>query len=86
MNSWLDDVSPGQLRMAREGFASLSPREVEVLRGLCLGDNAAQSGAQLSISRRTVELHRGSVLRKLGAKSAVQAVRLVALLERGAPE
>ena len=82
MNSFIEDVSPQQLEAARAGYLALTKREIEILQHLIRGETAAESAQQLSISRRTAELHRGHVLEKLGAKSALQVVRLVALLEK----
>lgn len=59
----------------------LSEREVEVLRLLALGHTNSESAQRLFLSVRTIENHRASLLRKLGAASRVDLVR--AALERG---
>jgi DNA-binding NarL/FixJ family response regulator len=43
----------------------LTQREVEIVRMLCQGMKSKQIAAQLAISTRTVECHRGNVRRKL---------------------
>lgn len=58
-------------------FASLSPREKEVARGLALGKTSKMIASELGISHRTVEIHRAAVLTKLQAKSTACAVRLL---------
>ena len=83
MKSFLEPVSPQALEAARNGVAALTPREVEVLRSVVRGTTSAEMAEMLNISPRTAELHRANIFRKIGAKSAVQAVRLLALLERG---
>lgn len=47
----------------------LTAREVEVLRLLSLGNENKQVAAALGISRRTVEVHRSHLMRKLEASS-----------------
>jgi DNA-binding NarL/FixJ family response regulator len=60
-----------------EGFpalASLTARELEVLRLLATGASNAEMGDQLSLSEATVKTHVGRVLDKLGARDRLQAV------------
>ena len=56
-------------------LATLSPREIEVLRLLDEGLTDRQIGDALTISPRTVATHVGSILNKLGAKSRAEAAR-----------
>ena len=65
------DRQEAQLRVAR-----LSPREREVLRGVVSGLLNKQIGAVLGISEKTVKVHRGQVMEKLGVRSVVDLVRL----------
>lgn len=53
----------------------LSPREVEVLRLLALGQTNAEIADSLLISMRTVESHRAHIHQKLGLKSRSKLVR-----------
>jgi two-component system response regulator FixJ len=57
----------------------LTPREDEVMRLLVAGNNTKQVASQLSISTKTVDNHRASVLKKMDADGVVGLVR-VALL------
>jgi DNA-binding NarL/FixJ family response regulator len=50
-------------------FNSLSPREREVLIGLATGQTNRELAELLSISVKTVDTHRGHVLKKLGARN-----------------
>ena len=62
----------------------LTPRELEVLHGLAQGRRNADIAAQLVLSRRTVDHHVSSILRKLGVESrgaAARAARESGLLE-----
>ncbi|MCJ7420392.1 response regulator transcription factor [Sphingomicrobium astaxanthinifaciens] len=61
---------------ARSRINSLSNREREVLRGISEGLSSKEIALQLGISYRTVEIHRGNMLGKVGAKNAIQAAKL----------
>ncbi|WP_435201970.1 response regulator transcription factor [Qipengyuania sp. 902] len=61
---------------ARNRIAALSPREREVLDWLAEGCSNKMIARELSISPRTVEIHRANMMTKLGAEHPSQAVRL----------
>jgi two-component system response regulator NreC len=65
---------------ARDAEA-LTPREVEVLQLIAEGYTNRQIGAALSLSVRTVESHRASIMDKLGLHSRVELAKYAA--ERG---
>lgn len=65
--------TPG--RNAAEPFSVLSSREREVLQLIAEGLSAKEIAADLGISTKTVEAHRTSVMRKLGARKATELVR-----------
>jgi two-component system response regulator NreC len=56
-------------------YDTLTPREREVLHLAAQGSSNAQIAERLCISRRTVEVHRSSVMHKLGLRSNVDLVR-----------
>lgn len=62
----------------RSPLAALTAREREIFELCVQGNPTAQIARQLCISPRTVETHRGRILRKLDAHSAVDLVRLAA--------
>ena len=62
-------------REAAEPFTLLSSREREVLQLIAEGLSAKEVASQLEISTKTVEAHRTSVMRKLGARKATELVR-----------
>ena len=70
--------------VARSRIDGLSPREREVLDRLAEGNSNKAIAQFLRISPRTVEIHRASMMRKLGAKHAAEAVRV--RLEAGMEE
>jgi two-component system response regulator FixJ len=57
-------------------LATLSPREREVLDGLLAGLPNKTIAYDLSISPRTVEIHRARVMEKMGARSLSELIRL----------
>jgi FixJ family two-component response regulator len=54
----------------------LTPREQEVLDGVVGGKLNKQIAAQLGTREKTVKVHRGRVMRKLGVVSVAELVRL----------
>jgi FixJ family two-component response regulator len=61
---------------ARRRVAQLSKREREVLELLALGSSNKLIARELSISPRTVEIHRSNMMTKLRANHSAEAVRL----------
>ncbi len=61
---------------AQEHFDSLSPREKEVFERVAAGQANKFVAIELGISERTVEIHRAQVMRKMGARSLAQLVRM----------
>ena len=70
-------------RQARELFASLSPREREVLSLVVGGLTNKEIGRALAVSPRTVETHRAHLSAKLQADSLAQLIRRYAILVDG---
>ena len=60
----------------RARFASLSPREQEVMELVTAGLMNKQIAAHVQLAEITVKLHRASVMRKMGAKSLADLVRM----------
>ncbi|WP_216279441.1 response regulator [Rhodobacter sp. 24-YEA-8] len=63
-------------RSAQESFASLTPREHDVLVQVLAGTANKIIALRLAINQRTVENHRAAVMRKTGAASLPALVRL----------
>lgn len=59
----------------RQRIQSLTAREKEVLRGVIDGKGSKRIAADLSISVKTVDVHRSSIKEKLGAESIAMLVR-----------
>ena len=64
-------------------YATLTPREREVLPLVVRGLLNKQAAAELGISEVTLQIHRGNVMKKLGAGSLAELVRMAGRLESG---
>jgi FixJ family two-component response regulator len=60
----------------RGKFAILRPREQEVMAFVTAGLMNKQIAKEMQLAQITVKLHRGSVMRKMGAKSLADLVRM----------
>jgi FixJ family two-component response regulator len=60
----------------RQRFASLTERELEVLRHVVRGRMNKQIAADLEIHERTVKLHRSAITAKVGVRSAAELATL----------
>ena len=65
----------------RARYASLTPREQEVLALVTQGKANKVMAGDLGVSQRTVEIHRARVMEKMGAQSLAQLVRMTIDLE-----
>jgi len=72
-----------QLQSLRVSYASLSPREREVMALVVSGLLNKQVGGELGISEITVKAHRGRVMRKMKAGSLADLVKIAAGLGLG---
>jgi FixJ family two-component response regulator len=62
---------------ARRLLDLLTPREFEVMQSVVTGMLNKQIGAELGTSEKTIKVHRGRVMKKLGVRSVARLVRLV---------
>ncbi|WP_376712123.1 response regulator transcription factor [Bradyrhizobium hereditatis] len=64
-------------------FATLTPRERQVMKLVTAGRMNKQIAAEIGIAEITVKIHRGHIMRKMGAKSLPDLVRMAELLGVG---
>jgi len=65
-----------EMRLLRDRFASLTPREREVMELVVAGRLNKQVGSELGISEITVKAHRGQMIRKMKAKCVPDLVKM----------
>jgi FixJ family two-component response regulator len=70
-----------QIAQLRERYALLTPRERQVMALVASGLMNKQVANELSISEVTVKMHRGSVMRKLEARSVAMLARIAEALD-----
>jgi FixJ family two-component response regulator len=72
-----DDEIVSELQVV---FEALTPREREVMTFVTQGLMNKQIAHEIGISEITVKIHRGSVMRKMGARSLADLVRMAGVL------
>jgi FixJ family two-component response regulator len=65
-----------ELAELRESYSLLTPREREVLPFVVAGFANKETGAELGTSEITIGVHRGQIMRKMGARSLAELVRM----------
>ncbi|HBN6228202.1 TPA: DNA-binding response regulator, partial [Clostridioides difficile] len=63
-------------REAEALFASLTPRENEIINLVCRGWGSKEIATSLNISLRTVDAHRANISEKLGTTSVAEFVQM----------
>lgn len=73
-----DAAGPGITRRAHavERLRELSPRQLEVLKLVASGLRNKQIAWEMSLSEKTVKMHRGIAMEKLGVQTAAEMIRL----------
>ena len=61
---------------ARKRVATLTPRQLQVLRDMSLGYRNKQIAHRLGIDEKTVKMHRASLIRRLGTPTSADAIRI----------
>ena len=74
-------IENGKLDGLRAAYASLSPRERQVMALVAAGKMNKQVAGDLSLSEITVKIHRGAAMRKMGAKTLADLVRMAEALD-----
>jgi FixJ family two-component response regulator len=66
---------------ARALLDQLTPRQFEVMQLLATGMLNKQVGSELGLTEKTVKVHRGCIMKKIGITSVAEVVRLMAKAE-----
>ena len=74
-----------ETQFLRDRYASLTPREQQVMKLVVSGLLNKQVGGELEISEITVKAHRGKVMQKMKADSLAELVKMAARLRIDAP-
>jgi len=70
----------GKLDALKAAFATLSPRERQVMTLVAAGKMNKQVAGDLALSEITVKIHRGAAMRKMGARTLADLVRMAEAL------
>ena len=81
--SRLSLAQEAELQVIRNRYASLTPREQEVMALVVSGLLNKQVGGELGISEITVKAHRGQVMQKMRANSVADLVKMAGRLHGG---
>jgi FixJ family two-component response regulator len=65
----------------RQRFKTLSAREQQVMLLVAAGNMNKQVAGDLGISEITVKIHRGAAMRKMGARTLADLVRMAELVK-----
>ena len=71
-----DRLKRSERVVLKDRYERLTPREREVLTFVVAGFANKQTAGELGISEITIGVHRGQIMRKLGARSLAELVRL----------
>lgn len=74
-------VAHQELRVLRERYDTLSPREKEVMALVVSGRMNKQTAAELGITERTIKAHRAQIMTKMQLESLADLVRAAGRLE-----
>jgi FixJ family two-component response regulator len=71
----------GDVSQMQQKYGTLSPRELQVMRLVTAGKMNKQVAGDLGISEITVKIHRGAAMRKMGARTLADLVRMAEMLK-----
>lgn len=71
----------GDVSQMQQRFGTLSPRELQVMLLVTAGKMNKQVAGDLGISEITAKIHRGAAMRKMGARTLADLVRMADVLK-----
>jgi len=78
-------MADGGVEVIRDRFLTLSPREQQVMMLVTAGKMNKQVAGELGLSEITVKIHRGAAMRKMGARTLADLVRMADALKPKSP-
>lgn len=72
----IDDAGASRHERALGLVAALSPRQRQILEALAKGRLNKQIAYELSLTERTIKMHRAAMLRALGVRTVAEAIRI----------
>jgi FixJ family two-component response regulator len=75
----------GDVSQMRQRFGTLTPREQQVMLLVTAGRMNKQVAGELGITEITVKVHRGAAMRKMGARTLADLVRMAEMLKPKQP-
>jgi FixJ family two-component response regulator len=78
-------AADGDASRMRQRFETLTAREQQVMMLVTTGKMNKQVAGDLGISEVTVKLHRGAAMRKMGARTLADLVRMAEVVKPKAP-
>ena len=76
VRSGTERLGKAEQAAARARIATLTPRELQVFKGVIGGKMNKEIAAELGMALKTVKVHRGRVMEKMGVVSVAELVRL----------
>jgi FixJ family two-component response regulator len=79
-------LEDAEIAAIRRRYETLTPRELEIIALVTAGKMNKQMAGELKLSEITVKIHRGAVMKKMGARSVADLVKMTETLRMaGAP-
>jgi FixJ family two-component response regulator len=78
-------LADGGVGIIRDRFLTLSPREQQVMMLVTAGKMNKQVAGELGLSEITVKIHRGAAMRKMGARTLADLVRMADAMKPKSP-
>ena len=78
-------IEDAEISAIRHRYETLTPRELQVIALVTAGKMNKQMAGELKLSEITVKIHRGAVMKKMGARSLADLVKMAEMLRLAGP-
>jgi FixJ family two-component response regulator len=79
-------MEDSEISAIRRRYETLTPREQQVIALVTAGKMNKQMAGDLNLSEITVKIHRGAVMKKMGARSLADLVKMTEILRLAGPD